>query len=216
MRLTLLLALLLPSLALAGDIDDAVERSTDILREVGGEVPRKAMKRADCVSAFRIGSGGFIVGASGGTGLLSCKTKKGTWSAPVVLDIGGPSIGAQIGGSSMDLVMVYLDVDDVEELVHTNPIFKVGAKATAGSKSTGISIGGNPEAESGVVTVYRSRGLQAAAVAEGLAVDPDEEKTKKLYGSKVDLEAALIEGTVPVPAKAKAFHAAVVAWAGGK
>ena len=101
----------------------------------------------------------------------------------------------------------------IDEIVHATPVFNVEASATAGTKSSGVSIGGNPEVEGGVVTVYRSKGLQAAAVAKGLVVDPDEEKTRALHGGEIDLKAALITGTVPVPAAAKAFHAAVVAWA---
>lgn len=212
MRLLLILALLLPSTASAGDLEERLEDATRILQRLGDKVPARVQKRADCVSVFEMGSGGFIVGASAGTGFISCKTKKGTWSAPVVLDIGGPSVGAQIGGSSMDLVMVYTGVDDIDEVVHTTPVFKVSASATAGSSTADINVGGNPDLDATVVTVYKARGLRAAAVADGLAVDPDEEKTRKLHGAKVDLQAALIEGTVAVPAKAKAFHDAVVAW----
>ena len=214
MRLTIVLLLLLPSTVLAGDgIERAIAEATTVLQELGPKVPAKVKARADCVSAFRMGGGGFIFGGSGGTGFISCKTKKGTWSAPVVLDIGGPSVGAQIGGSAMDLVMVYTGIKDIDEVVTTTPIFKVSASATAGSKSAEASVGGNPDLEATVITVYRSEGLRAAAIADGLGVDPDEEKTRRLYGKAVDKKAVLIEGTVAVPPAAKAFHDAVVAWA---
>jgi lipid-binding SYLF domain-containing protein len=216
MRTPLLLALLLavPAPAAAEEpVDEAIALATTILKELGPSIPKKVKARADCVSAFRMGSGGFIFGGSGGTGFVSCKTKAGTWSAPVVLDIGGPSVGAQVGGSKIDLVMVYTGVDDIEAVVHATPVFQVGASATAGDKSAAVSIGGNPELDATVVTAYRSEGLRAAAVADGLAVDPDKEKTEALHGRAVSLHDTLVAGTVPVPARAKAFHAAVLAWA---
>ncbi len=214
MRFLLALLLLLPSSAFAGDsMTEALADATTILRELGPSVPAKVKKRADCVSVFHMGSGGFIFGGSGGTGFISCKTKAGTWSAPVVLDIGGPSVGAQVGGSKMELVMVYTGVDDIDAVVTTTPVFAVSASATAGDKSADISIGGNPDLDATVVTVYRSAGLRAAAVADGLAVAPDKEKTADLHGKSVRLHDALVAGTVPVPERAKALHAAVVAWA---
>jgi lipid-binding SYLF domain-containing protein len=213
MRLLLLISILLPTTAFADEkLDEYVTMATSILNEIGSEIPDTVHKRADCVSAFRMGAGGFIFGGSGGIGFISCKTKAGKWSAPVVLKIGGPSVGAQVGGSKMDLVMAYTGVDNIEEVVTATPIFNVSASATAGDKSATVSIGGNPELDATVITAYRSEGLRAAAVADGLGVEPDTSRTKELYGGTVDHKAILIEGTTPVPKRMKAFHAAVVNW----
>lgn len=211
----LILALLLPTAAQA-DVFDKIDTAVETLKEIGPHVPAAWRKNADCVSVFRMGKGGFIVGGTGGRGFLSCKTKKGTWSAPIVLDIGGTSAGAQIGGGQVDIVMVYRNLDHLKEATHATPVFGAKAEVVAGDKSQGISIGGNPEVDAGVLTLSRSKGLYAGGTVEALVVDPHDEATATLHGGAVDLEAVLVKGSVAVPARAKAFHSAVVSWASSK
>ena len=213
--LLLVLALLLPASAQA-DVFARLDTAVKSLKEIGPHVPASWRTNADCVSVFRVGKGGFIVGGTGGRGFLSCKTKKGTWSAPVVLDIGGTSAGAQIGGGQVDIVMVYRNLDHLKEATHATPVFGAKAEVVAGDQSQGISIGGNPEVDAGVLTLSRSKGLYAGGTLEAVVVDPHDEATAELHGGPVDLEATLVQGTTPVPARAAAFHAAVVAWASGR
>lgn len=218
--LVLLAALLLaPASALAGrkDLDSQLDKATEVLRELGPKVSSGVRKDARCVSVLVIGKGGFILGGTGGRGFLTCRDKGGsTWSAPVVLDVGGGSAGAQIGGAKVEVVMVFTDVDDIEEVATTTPVFQGSATATAGDHGAGVSAGGNPEAESGVLTISQSEGLYAGAIGEALVINPDEEETAKLLGSRASLDKVLVKREVEVPERAKAFVAAVRDWAAGK
>ncbi len=179
-------------------------------------MPDHIRKDARCVSVITAGKGGFIFGGTGGRGFLTCRDKGGSaWSAPVVLDIGGGSAGAQIGGQKLEIVMVFTNIEDIDEVARTTPVFHGTASATAGTKGTGVTAGGNPEAEAGVFTVSQSEGLYAGATGEALVVNPDEEETAKLLGGTHDLNEVLVKRSVPVPDSAKAFVAAVAAWAKG-
>ena len=212
----LLLSLLVPLTASAGkkDVDKKLAKATEVLGELGGQVPEVTRRDARCVSVLVIGKGGFIVGGTGGTGFLTCRSKGGAeWSAPVVLDVGGPSAGAQIGGAKVEVLMVFTDVDDIEQVATTTPVFQGTATATAGDVGTGVSAGGNPGSESGVLTISRAEGLYAGATGEILVVDPDESKTADLLGGTYPLKDVLVQRKVAVPARAKAFVNAVAAWA---
>jgi lipid-binding SYLF domain-containing protein len=52
--------------------------------------------------------GGFIVGGAHGRGMATCRTATG-WSAPAPLTTTGGSVGLQIGGQAVDLVMVVMN-----------------------------------------------------------------------------------------------------------
>jgi len=169
--------------------------------------------KAECVSVLTIAKGGFIFGAIGGHGFLTCKRKGGGgWSAPVVLKVGGGSVGFQIGGAKVELIMVFTDVRDVEDIARATPVFSGGVSATSGDLGAGVSGGGDPEIEGNVITVSRSQGLYAGAVGEALVIDPDKKETAELLGTTKSLVEVLVKGTVPVPEKAKTFIAAVRHW----
>ena len=125
-------------------------------------------------------------------------------------------VATQVGGAKVEVLMVFTNVQDVDRVARTTPVFSGSASATAGDKGTGISAGGNPEVEGGVFTVSRSEGLYAGATGEALVVSPDEEGTTSLLGGAHDLKEVLVRRTVAVPDDAKPFVDAVREWQSGK
>ena len=60
-------------------------------------IPRDLLDRAEAVAVFpSVLKAGFIVGGRGGSGVISRRVAGG-WSAPAFFDLGGGSIGLQIG-----------------------------------------------------------------------------------------------------------------------
>jgi lipid-binding SYLF domain-containing protein len=187
MRFPLLLiaGLLLPDIAHAdqGNRLKQLEELTAAVADLGKHVPAELRREARCVSMLTVAKGGFIVGGTGGTGFLSCREPgKAEWSAPAVLDVGGPSAGAQIGGSKTTLMMVFVNIDDIEAVARATPVFQGGAEATAGTASKGVAYGGNPEIAGGAYSVAKSEGLYAGAVWQSLVISPSADKTRELYG----------------------------------
>jgi len=68
----------------------------------------------------------FIFGGNYGRGLATCRTGHG-WSAPTFLAIDGGSVGYQIGGSSTDIVMLFMNDRALQSLLSDK--FKLGADA---------------------------------------------------------------------------------------
>jgi len=81
--------------------------------------------------------GGFIVGAKYGRGLASCRTEKG-WSAPagVFFTVTGGSVGFQIGGQAVDLVMLIMNKDGMKApaLEPVRPWARWDASVAGGSR----------------------------------------------------------------------------------
>ncbi|MBO0165688.1 lipid-binding SYLF domain-containing protein, partial [Vibrio alginolyticus] len=80
-----------------------------IMRIAEKSIPQDLLAKAKAVVVFP-GSLklSFIVGGQGGSGVAISRLAKG-WSAPAFLNMGGGSIGPQIGGQSTDYVLPYVD-----------------------------------------------------------------------------------------------------------
>ncbi|MFZ0639994.1 MAG: lipid-binding SYLF domain-containing protein [Candidatus Acidiferrales bacterium] len=66
----------------------------------------------------------FIFGGNYGRGVATCRTGHG-WSAPMFVAIDGRSVGYQIGGSSADIVMLFMNDHALHSLLSHK--FKRGA-----------------------------------------------------------------------------------------
>ena len=130
--ITLSIATTLPLATLSAQSPDEARRISDsilVLEEMmaAGDkaVPASILEKAVGVAVFpSLLKGGFFVGGQRGHGILSVRDKKTRlWSAPAFLTITGGSIGAQIGGQAIDLILVVNDERGLEQLVKNQ--FKV-------------------------------------------------------------------------------------------
>ena len=110
-----------------------IKESTTVLQEIldapDVSVPKWVAEKVQGIAVFpSVKKAGLLVGGQWGRGILSAKsTKSGTWSAPAFLTLTGGSIGAQIGGEAVDLVLVIIDERGLEQLTRNQ--FKIGADA---------------------------------------------------------------------------------------
>src|SRR5437870_2724329 len=93
-------------------------------------IPRDLLDRAEAVAVFPgVIKAGFIVGGRGGSGVISRRVANG-WSAPAFFDLAGGSIGLQIGASSTDFILLFMNENAVDSLlVDTFEIGGVGRLA---------------------------------------------------------------------------------------
>ena len=83
-----------------GIVDNAYATFTNFMSDQNYTWLHENLKDARALLIYpQIIKGGFIIGGSGGTGVLLVKDEKtGDWSQPVFYTIGAMSIGLQIGG----------------------------------------------------------------------------------------------------------------------
>ena len=80
-------------------------------------IPRDLLQKAEAVAVFPgVLKGGFVVGGRFGRGVISRRVTGG-WSAPAFFDLGGGSVGLQIGASSTDYVFLFMNDEAVESLL---------------------------------------------------------------------------------------------------
>src|SRR6202795_4248597 len=127
-RLLLLcvIACLASSAAFAADDDqnkaaDRLKAAATVLDEIEAApdtgIPEEVLGSAECVAVVpSLLKGGFIVAARYGRGVASCRTPSG-WSAPAFIFTSGGSVGFQIGGQAIDLIMLIMNKDGLKKLL---------------------------------------------------------------------------------------------------
>src|SRR5690242_850788 len=141
--ISLLAALLiLPATASASDREDDVKRIDksaqvfkDITKTPDNWIPNELLESAKCIAIIP-GEVKFalILGGNYGRGIATCHTAKG-WSAPMFVALGGGSVGYQIGGSSTDIIMLFMNDRALQNLLSDK--FRLGADATAAAGPVG-------------------------------------------------------------------------------
>ena len=195
---------------------DRVQAAADVLNEIQGApdkgIPQEVLGSAECVAVVpSMLKGGFIVGAKYGRGLASCRTPKG-WSAPAFFVVTGGSIGWQIGGQAVDLVMLIMNKDGMKHLLSSE--FELGADASVAAGPVGRHAEGNTDwkMRSEVLTYSRARGLFAGISLNGASIKQDKDSTREFYGRMVPFRTSLT-GEIDPPAGANAFLTSLAKWA---
>jgi lipid-binding SYLF domain-containing protein len=110
--------------------------------------------------------GGFILGGSGGSGvLLAREPKTGAWSYPAFYTTGSFSFGAQIGGEAAEVILVVMTQRGLDSLLSTS--VKLGADVEVAAGPTG---GGTTAATVDILSFSRTMGLFAGATVDGAVV----------------------------------------------
>ena len=145
-------------------------------------IPSDLLDRAEAVAVFPgVLKAGFIVGGRGGSGVISRRVAGG-WSAPAFFDLGGGSIGLQIGASSTDYILLFMNENAVESLLKDK--FEIGGEGSAAAGPVGRSASASTDARlnAQILSYSRSRGAFAGLELKGVVIKPDNEDNLQVYG----------------------------------
>jgi lipid-binding SYLF domain-containing protein len=199
--------------AAASRLQNAARVLEEIMATPDSGIPTEIMGSAKCIAVVpSLLKGGFVVGGAHGRGMATCRLATG-WSAPAPLTTTGGSIGFQIGGQSVDVIMVVMNDRGMQALL-TNK-FKLGADASVAAGPVGRHAEGSTDwkLNAEVLTYSRARGLFAGISFNGAVIKQDEDATGELYGRMVDFK-SILTGAVRMPQSAEGFIAAISKAAG--
>jgi lipid-binding SYLF domain-containing protein len=194
------------------DSTERLEKAAAALHEIMATpdkgIPDEVMDHAKCVAVVpHMIKGGFVFGAEGGRGVVTCRTGHG-WSAPAFFAITGGSWGLQIGVEGVDLVMIIQNDKGMQHLLSSK--FQIGADASAAAGPVGRHASADTDwkMNAEILTYSRAKGAFAGLTLSGASVRTDEDSTKAIYGPDVTSR-EILAGKVPPPASAHAFLSAV-------
>ena len=195
--------------AVASDREDDVNRTqkaAQVFREIMNTpdqgIPSNLLESAKCIAIIPGDKKfAFVFGGSYGRGIATCRTGRG-WSAPMFVAIDGGSVGYQIGGSSTDLVMLFMNDHALQSLMSDK--FKLGADASvaAGPVGRNAAAGTDLKLNAEILSYSRSKGVFAGVSLDGAVMQADKSGDRSMYGDDVNRH-EILDGKVAVPASAR-------------
>lgn len=186
-----ILALLAAPLAAQVKETERLEASREVLEEVMNVpegLPLELLHKAECVAVVpSVKKAALGVGGRYGKGAVSCRTGhgQGPWGPPLLISLGGGSVGFQIGGQAADYVFLIMNPKGIDHLLKSK--FTLGGDVTvaAGPKGRSAEAATDLQMHAEILTWSRTRGLFAGASLEGSVVKQDKSGNRALYGEAV-------------------------------
>ncbi|MEN8174607.1 MAG: lipid-binding SYLF domain-containing protein, partial [Pseudomonadota bacterium] len=138
---------------------------------------------------------GFVFGGAGGQGALVTRDKEsGEWLGPVFYNLGGASIGLQVGVDISEMVLLVMTENGTDALLSNE--FKLGADARVAAGPVGAGAGA---ATADVYAFSRSKGLFAGVSVEGSVISPARKLNDGFYGPGTNPSDVLVRRTAHNP-----------------
>jgi lipid-binding SYLF domain-containing protein len=194
-----------PVLALTKE-EKRLQSCREVLEELlAGEesIPRDLLDQAECVAVipsvkkFALGLGGRW-----GKGAVVCRTTD-DWGPPLMISLGGGSLGLQIGGQAADHVFLVMNPKGIDYLIRSE--FTLGADAAVAAGPVGRTgeAATDLRMRAEILSYSRTRGVFAGISLEGAVVKQDKDANEKIYGERVDSKKLLLQAAYRVPEHAR-------------
>jgi lipid-binding SYLF domain-containing protein len=192
----------------AADASRHSNQASEVLRKIMSvpdrAIPRDLLESAEAVAVCPgVLKAAFIVGGRKGDCVISRRTQKRQWSAPIFYNLTGASVGAQFGGSKTDYVLLFMNDDALKGLMGDK--FELGgeAEATAGPVGRAAGASTNARLQAGILTYSRSKGAFLGVSLKGVAITPDNDLNEAFYGRKAaELVTGQEDSNVPTQVRA--------------
>jgi len=207
--LALIAALAIPAHAQSKE-QDRVENAGSVIKEImdiPDDIPQNVIDKADCVVVLpSVLKAAFIVGASYGRGVMTCRSgdnMRGPWGAPTMMALEGGSFGLQLGGQATDFVLLLMSERSASSILTSKVKLGGDASAAAGPVGRNASAETDVTFRAEILTYSRARGLFAGISLTGSTLRPDNNANESLYGKKLDAKDIVMKGVVPPPPSAQ-------------
>jgi lipid-binding SYLF domain-containing protein len=168
----------------AKEAQKASDAFTEIMNIPEKAIPQGLLDKAEAIAVFpEVIKAGFIVGGRGGHGVISRRVKGG-WSAPAAFDLGGGSVGLQIGATKTDFILLFMNDDALGGLLKDK--FEIGGEGSAVAGPVGRTASASTDAllRAQIISYSRSKGLFAGLELKGVVIKPDDNDNVAVFGMK--------------------------------
>ena len=161
---------------------EATQVLTKVMSDRSKSIPRALLRKAVAIAVFtNVKKGGFIIGGTGGDGVIARRTGK-TWGPPVYYDIGGADIGLQIGAKKGDFVLLFMTHTALDDLLDDELELTASLGVAAGP--VGETAGATTATDSNVYVYSNASGAFAGASVGGGSIKANNSINEELYKMK--------------------------------
>ncbi len=206
-------ALLASAVAVSAAMSRSEERrlqdAADVLHELhespDKDVPQDLWDRAACVVVVpSVKKAAFILGGEYGKGVMSCRAGAG-WTAPAFMMLAKGSVGFQIGGEAVDLVLLVMNDHGVKHLLEDKVALGGEASIAGGPVGRDARAMTDAQLKAEILSYSRSQGLFAGIDLTGGVLKPDTDSNEDVYGKGIRTADIVQRRTVTAPPQADVF-----------
>ena len=192
-----------------------VSAATTVLNEMmrarDQAIPGAILEKAEAIAIFPgVKKAGFVVGGQWGRGIISVRdavTRQ--WSSPAFLTMTGGSVGAQIGGTEIDVILVIMNRSGVEHLLSNQVKLGGEISAAAGPVGRAGEASTDLQLQAQILSYSRSRGLFAGATVNGSVIKEDVDANTRFYEKTLSSEDIVFERAGHSPASVAVLKTAL-------
>jgi len=130
----------------------------------------------------RVLKAGFILGGSGGTGVLVVKDEKASdWSQPAFYTVGSVTFGLQIGGQAAEVIVMVMTQKGIDSLLSST--VKLGGDTSIALGPFGTAAQSSITAD--FISFGKAKGVYAGLNLEGSVIDVRSKLNNAYYGKEV-------------------------------
>jgi len=185
-----------------------VKSAGDVLQELlngSNGIPMSTLNSSRCVIVLpSVKKAGFILGGEYGRGIMTCRSGEnltGRWSAPIMMQSSGGSVGLQAGGQATDFVILVMNDKGARAVMNGKAKLGADASVAAGPVGRDAEAATNASMSAEMLSYSHAKGAFAGVSLAGTSLGPDSGANEKLYGKKVTGE-QIFSGQVQAPASA--------------
>jgi lipid-binding SYLF domain-containing protein len=165
--------------------ENAVRVLNEVMQAPDKAIPRDLLRDAHAIAVVPdVLKVGFVIGGRRGEGLMSVKSRDGTWSNPSFVNLTGGSVGFQAGVSSTDVILVFRTQRGVDSIV--------GRTAQAATDA---------QLKAEIFSYSRARGLFAGVALDGTVLSIGNDSNQLIFGEGVTPRRIFEGGISNVPAQ---------------
>jgi SH3 domain-containing YSC84-like protein 1 len=192
--------------ARADDASDAkvlVEKATATVNAFAADKDyaslHSLMSKAKAVLVYpQVIEGGFVIGGSGGTGVLLVRDASGNFSGPAFYTMGGVKVGFLAGGQAAETILLVNTQKALDSMLSTKVKLGGDASVAVGPKGSGQS--GTVTAD--IVTYSKAKGAYAGMSLDGQVIDVRDGLNAAYYGKPASPVDILVKKSVSNPGAA--------------
>jgi SH3 domain-containing YSC84-like protein 1 len=187
--------------------------AADVLHELHAtpdkDIPQDLWDKASCVVVIpSVKKAAFIFGGEYGKGVMSCRTGTG-WTAPAFMMLAKGSVGFQIGGEAIDLVLLVMNDHGMKHLLEDKVALGGEASIAGGPVGRDARAMTDAQLKAEILSYSRSQGLFAGVDLTGGVLKPDSDSNEDVYGNGIHTADIVERRTVTVPPQADGFMRAL-------
>jgi lipid-binding SYLF domain-containing protein len=158
----------------AARAENAATVLSEIMEARDQGIPETLLKKAYAIAVIpHVVQGTFGIGRYG-KGVVALKNADGDWGTPLFIEVGGGSVGLQLGVEPADVVLVFKNSDGIKPLLKGKLRIGADVPATAGPVGRKTEAGTATLFKAAIYSYLRSRSGFAGIALDGTVIQLDD------------------------------------------